>query len=191
MNRLFLRRGFTLIEVLVVISIIGILSSILYANFNSARVDAKNKAFKSSLKEVQLALEVYKSQNGKYPDNSNLHNLGIQLVPQFIAALPSSANSANGSACTISYTADTTVGSIGSWYKLKAVNCHGGATSVTSGGNTVIEGGVTVGDEFALCPKSCGACGSGSNPPTNDDDYRKTAAFYNSYAVYSFGGECK
>ncbi len=56
-----------MIELLVTISIIGILSAIIYANFNDARDQARNNAIKVELKEIKLALELYKSQNGVYP----------------------------------------------------------------------------------------------------------------------------
>ncbi len=67
MKKYFYRDGFTMIELLVTISIIGILSALIYANFNEARDEARNNAIKVELKEIKLALEVYKSQNGKYP----------------------------------------------------------------------------------------------------------------------------
>ncbi len=54
--------GFTLVELMVVISVIGILSSIVYANFGSARASARDDIRKSALKEVQLAIELYKAQ---------------------------------------------------------------------------------------------------------------------------------
>ena len=47
---------------MVVVGIIAILSSILYANFNEARMIARDKTRMTTLKEVQLALELYKAQ---------------------------------------------------------------------------------------------------------------------------------
>ncbi|MCD5381402.1 MAG: type II secretion system GspH family protein, partial [Candidatus Pacebacteria bacterium] len=67
MKRLIYKKGFTLIELLVVIGIIGVLSAVLYANFGDAREDARNKAIKVEMKEGQLAIELYKAQNGSYP----------------------------------------------------------------------------------------------------------------------------
>lgn len=60
--------GFTLVELLVVISIISILAAVIYANFNDARKLSRDKMRQSSLKELQLAIELYKSQYGTYPD---------------------------------------------------------------------------------------------------------------------------
>lgn len=181
MNRLFLRRGFTLIEVLVVISIIGILSSILYANFSDARIEAKNKALQTSLNEVQLALEVYKSQNSRYPVAANMYWLGVALVPEFIAELPKNTDSVNGAACNITYITDAA----GSYYKITAANCHGGATAYD-------DGGVQADDKFARCASSCAKCaGQDYQDESDPQDYLDTEHFYKSYAVYSFGGECR
>jgi general secretion pathway protein G len=67
MLRSISRTGFTLIEILVVTTIISILSAILYANFTAARQDARNKVMRTTLGEIQLALEVFRAQNGFYP----------------------------------------------------------------------------------------------------------------------------
>jgi general secretion pathway protein G len=61
------KRGFTLIELLVAISIIGLLSSVVLITLNDARERAKRTKFVQELKQVQTALEVYKSDNGHYP----------------------------------------------------------------------------------------------------------------------------
>ena len=55
-------KGFTVIELLVVIAIIGILMAILLATFNDARMSARDDARQAQLKELQLALELYKAQ---------------------------------------------------------------------------------------------------------------------------------
>lgn len=63
--------GFTLIELLVVISIISFLSSIVLASLNTARTKARGVAKLQEFKQVQLALEQYKSDNGYYPQENN------------------------------------------------------------------------------------------------------------------------
>ena len=60
-------QGFTLIELMVTITIIGILASIIYVSFGEARTNSRNKSMTVELKEMQLALETYRSQNGVYP----------------------------------------------------------------------------------------------------------------------------
>jgi general secretion pathway protein G len=60
-------RGFTLVELLVVISIIGLLSAVVFSSVNSARAKAKNSRRIADLKQLQLALEMYYNNNGAYP----------------------------------------------------------------------------------------------------------------------------
>ncbi len=194
MKQAFWRRGFTLIELLVVISIIGILSGILYASFGDSRELARNNSMQAELKEVQLALELYKSQNGEYPaagvgggscnDGSNLsvdkaHSLdcGVtdiiaDLVPDFIAELPSHTDSGNAN-CDIVYSVDAVNQS---WYKLTAEQCHAGANAASEG--------VQNGDSFARCAGSCPVNLGVSCDPS-------MVEYYTSYAVYSNGGECE
>lgn len=69
-NSLFMirkSRGFTLIELLVAISIIGILASFLLANFVGVRQRARDGVRKSDLRQIQSALELYRSDQGSYP----------------------------------------------------------------------------------------------------------------------------
>lgn len=66
---IYRERGFTLIELLVVIAIIGMLSSVVLASLNSARAKARDARRISDMKQVQLALELFYDQVGKYPQS--------------------------------------------------------------------------------------------------------------------------
>lgn len=59
--------GFTLIELLVVIAIISILSGFLVSNFAGVRQRGRDARRKSDLRQIQSALEIYRSDNGSYP----------------------------------------------------------------------------------------------------------------------------
>lgn len=61
-------RGFTLIELLVVIAIIGILASTVLASLQSARASARDAARISEAKQLQNALEIYRTKNPSYPE---------------------------------------------------------------------------------------------------------------------------
>jgi type II secretion system protein G len=63
-------RGFTLIEIIVVVAIIGILSSLLMANFLGARERARDATRKSDIAQIQSALEVFRSDHGYYPPST-------------------------------------------------------------------------------------------------------------------------
>lgn len=66
------QKGFTLIELLIVIAIIGILTTLLTANFIGVRQRSRDSQRKSDLRQMQSALELYRSDNGNYPSpNSN------------------------------------------------------------------------------------------------------------------------
>lgn len=63
--------GFTLVEMLVVITIIGILSTIGLVAFTSAQQRGRDAQRKSDLKEISSALELFYSDYGKYPNSLN------------------------------------------------------------------------------------------------------------------------
>lgn len=59
--------GFTLVELLTVIAIIAILSSVVLTSLNSARAKSRDAKRISDLKQLELALALYHDANGKYP----------------------------------------------------------------------------------------------------------------------------
>lgn len=65
-------KGFTLVELLVVISLIGILSTLVIANLNSARERARDAQRKSDLRNIQTALRLYYNDNAGFPPASEI-----------------------------------------------------------------------------------------------------------------------
>lgn len=59
--------AFTLIELLIVISIISLLASVILASLSVARQDAYVAKLESELNSLQIAMEEYYSNNGYYP----------------------------------------------------------------------------------------------------------------------------
>ena len=191
--------GFTLIEVLVVLAIVGILLSAISFNFTSSRIKSENRAFMSEFKQAQLAIELYKSQYGEYPpvvdssgtagctsdsasgpgtvhtavsDNSTYCRVPILisgLVPDFIDQLPA-AEDAPTSNCVIRYYVDSDTHAR---YKLMAERCIGA--------------GEVIGPdhEFAYVGSNCDGTQDGSKVYDAGSDL-----YTSSIAVYSAGAEC-
>lgn len=60
------RRGFTLIEILVVVAIIGILATIILASIDQARKNSRDKVRMSDLEQAKAALQIYATANNTY-----------------------------------------------------------------------------------------------------------------------------
>jgi prepilin-type N-terminal cleavage/methylation domain-containing protein len=173
--------GFTLIELLVTISIIGILSAIVYANFGSARAAARDDIRQSALKELQLAIEFYKAQNGVYPAqgcgtvaaNPTPANATVStwaascvtwimgLQPDYIATLP------------VDPSFPLTTANTGYYYK---TNTAGTEYKLIAAYSVEVKR-VTYADELARCPADAGTSFCGTSPEAN------------TYAVYSNGAK--
>ena len=60
--------GFTLLELIVVISIMGILVSIALPNYRNSILQAKESALRENLYRLRDSIDQYQSDKGKYPD---------------------------------------------------------------------------------------------------------------------------
>ena len=69
--RTAVRKGFTLVEILIVVVILGILAAIVIPQFSSASQAAQASSLVTQLQSVRSQLELYQLQhNGTYPSNA-------------------------------------------------------------------------------------------------------------------------
>ena len=131
--------GFTLIELIVAISVVAILSAVVLANMNDGRAQARDAERQADLRTLQSALELYRQAHGRYPVGCNGaltwsgqldtdyecsdgsadyirgHTSGVTFAPGFIPALPTDPK-LNGDDSGYVYTTDAD----GKAYILKA-----------------------------------------------------------------------
>lgn len=69
-----LQPAFTIIELLVVISVIGLLASVIMVALNSARAKARDTKRIADLKQISTALEFFYDNNGRYPRTGGAPN---------------------------------------------------------------------------------------------------------------------
>jgi general secretion pathway protein G len=76
------QRGFSLIELLVVVTIIGILASIALVNVRTAQRKAREAALRENLFQMRKAIDNFYADKQRYPSDLN------ELVPNYIRKIP-------------------------------------------------------------------------------------------------------
>ncbi len=136
---LSIARGFTLIEVMVAVSIIAILSGVIAISASSSNQQGRDAKRQSDLRALQTAVELYKNRHGRYPAACAPANAGaaqgwsgqqgtdyacaggsndyiVDLAPEFIKVLPYDKK-LNGTNSGYVYRTNTN----GTVYKIKAM----------------------------------------------------------------------
>lgn len=64
------QQGFTIVELLIVIVVIGVLAAITIVAYNGIQGRARDSQRISDVRSIQKALEIYKTQKGSYPPST-------------------------------------------------------------------------------------------------------------------------
>lgn len=102
-------RGFTLVELLVVITMIGILTSLLIVFINPSKQLQKAKDIKrvQDFKQIQSALDTYYNDNNCYPATFSFNTSFQQGSAIYMKNVPQDQDCASGGSC-YQYVTDTT-----------------------------------------------------------------------------------
>lgn len=69
-------KGLTIVELLIVVVVIAILSSIVIISYNGITTQATESSIKSDIRNATSALEIYRIQNGQFPSSASAANDG-------------------------------------------------------------------------------------------------------------------
>ena len=67
-------KGFTIVELLIVIVVIGILAALVVTTFTGIQQRARNTERQTDIKAIHGQVEAYYAQNGRYPTLDNLND---------------------------------------------------------------------------------------------------------------------
>jgi type II secretion system protein G len=67
-------KGFTIVELLIVIVVIGILAALVITTFTGIQQKARNTERQTDIKAIHGQVEAYYAQNGKYPTLANIND---------------------------------------------------------------------------------------------------------------------
>ncbi len=69
------QQGFTIVELLIVIIVIGILATLVLVTFSGIQQSARNTQRQTDIKAVASHLETYNAKNAFYPTSDDLNNV--------------------------------------------------------------------------------------------------------------------
>jgi len=119
MKRSSLRRGFTLVEILIVVIILGILAAIVIPQFTNASSDARTNSVQSTLQTMRSQIELFKVNHADVPPD--VANLSTMLLGKSDTTMTTTA-----------YAATSTSGSFGPYVQTFPTNPLNGKSGVAT-----------------------------------------------------------
>lgn len=105
MKKTYYHLGFTLMELLITVSIIAILISIGIASYSTINKQSRDTKRKSDIEQIRSALEMYRADNSAYPNVGSgswtaASDLSTALATTYILAIPSDPKVQPSRTCT-------------------------------------------------------------------------------------------
>ena len=165
-----MKKGFTLVELMIVIAIIGLLSGIIITSLTGSKAKSRDARRISDVNQIQLALEQYFDRCGQYPvqiNDTTADNgcVGLSInLGSFISVIPQDPN--GGSYGYVVNSTDTD-------YVIHALLEASNAAQQNSYPNTVFNGSdmQTSATWTSSGTSNTGKCYDSSTPPTYPLDY--------------------
>jgi len=154
--RLMGKRGFTLMELMIVVAVLAILAAILIPNFRGITADAKNSTAKADLRNLKTAVILYQNKYNVLPDDSSVDKFEECLQnysPRVVDRVPTDPWSSTGAKYQYDVAADNQT------YAIWSVGANG-TTDVTVG-NDEINFGANADDIVATNAKTINGSTSG------------------------------
>jgi prepilin-type N-terminal cleavage/methylation domain-containing protein len=115
--------GFTIVELLIVIVIIGILAGLVVTQILGATAKARDTERKTDIDQISNQLEAYYAQNGTYPNMASVNSATWRTGNHFSAgdSAKSLADPSNAGSAALSATVPTAVGNSYSYVTTPAI----------------------------------------------------------------------
>jgi len=106
------RKGFTLVEILIVVVILGILAAIVVPQFAQATDDARLGNVRSQVQTLENQIELYRAREGSYPTVAELNaDWAVLIDDDYIKSEPNAPFFAGEDATTV-----TAFDGAGAWW---------------------------------------------------------------------------
>ena len=109
MRSLKQQKGFTIVELLIVIVVIGILATLVIVTFTGIQQKARNTKRQTDINAIQSHVEAYKAQSGNYPTRTEVNDSPAGWRATNMKGLdPAALQDPKGSAQTLAATSTAT-----------------------------------------------------------------------------------